>query len=39
VLADGVLSAFFERDMADLGLLERSIGSSLQAPEREEIAA
>jgi len=28
VVADGFLSVFFGRDMADLGLLERSVGSS-----------
>jgi hypothetical protein len=28
VVADGFLSVFFGRDMADLGLLERSVGTS-----------
>jgi hypothetical protein len=37
VLADGYLSKFFERDMADLGLLERSVGDSAVA--RDKVAA
>jgi NADH dehydrogenase len=37
VLADGFLSLFFGRDMADLGQLERSVGGP--GPEEERIAA
>jgi NADH:ubiquinone reductase (H+-translocating) len=40
VVADGVLSRVFGRDMADLGLLERSMGDSAGATTgREKIAA
>jgi NADH dehydrogenase len=38
VLADGVLSRIFGRDMADLGTLERSVGHNATSA-REKIAA
>jgi NADH dehydrogenase len=38
VLADGVLSRVFGRDMADLGTLERSVGNR-GTPAREKLAA
>jgi NADH dehydrogenase len=34
VIADGTLSVFFGRDMADLGSLERSMGDSREAPKQ-----
>ena len=37
VIADGMLSVFFGRDMADLGTLERSVGAS--KADRDKLAA
>jgi hypothetical protein len=34
VLSDGFLSLFFGRDMADLGVLERSVGGSSASVEK-----